>query len=50
MIPTLKLLRYELVNEQVPKDIAERIVNGSVQEASSLRPAAKCSSVPTSTT
>ncbi len=32
MIPTLKLLRYELDKEQVPKDIAERIVNESVQE------------------
>jgi imidazolonepropionase-like amidohydrolase len=32
MIPTLKLLRYELAKEQVPKDIAERIVNESVQE------------------
>jgi len=32
MIPTLKLLRYELAKEQVPKDFAERIVNESVQE------------------
>lgn len=32
MIPTLKLLRHELAKEQVPKEIAERIVNESVQE------------------
>jgi len=32
MVPTLKLLRYELAKEQVPKDIADRIVNESVQE------------------
>jgi imidazolonepropionase-like amidohydrolase len=32
LIPTLKLLRYELAKEQVPKEIAERIVNESVQE------------------
>ena len=32
MIPTLKLLRYELTKAQVPKDVAERILNESVQE------------------
>lgn len=32
MIPTLKLLRHELAKEQVPREIAERIVNQSVQE------------------
>ncbi|MGD9831240.1 MAG: amidohydrolase family protein [Piscinibacter sp.] len=32
LIPTLKLLRYELAKEQVPREIAERIVNESVQE------------------
>jgi len=32
MIPTLKLLRYELAKEQVPQAVAERIVNESVQE------------------
>jgi imidazolonepropionase-like amidohydrolase len=32
LIPTLKLLRYELAKEQVPREIAERILNESVQE------------------
>jgi imidazolonepropionase-like amidohydrolase len=32
MIPTLKLLRYELAKEQVPAPVAERIVQDSVQE------------------
>jgi imidazolonepropionase-like amidohydrolase len=32
MIPTLKLLRYELAKEQVPKDVSERILNESVRE------------------
>ncbi|RQP21890.1 amidohydrolase family protein [Piscinibacter terrae] len=32
MVPTLKLLRHELAKEQVPKEIAARIVNESVQE------------------
>lgn len=32
MIPTLKLLRFELAKEQVPPEVAERIVKESVQE------------------
>jgi len=32
MIPTLKLLPFELQKEQVPPDVAQRIVNESVQE------------------
>lgn len=32
MIPTLKLLPYELQKEQVPPEIAQRIVNESVRE------------------
>lgn len=32
LIPTLKLLRYELAKEQVPEEIAQRIVSDSVQE------------------
>ena len=32
MIPTLKLLRYELAKEQVPADVAERLVKDNVQE------------------
>jgi imidazolonepropionase-like amidohydrolase len=32
MIPTLKLLRFELAKEQVPPDVAERILGESVQE------------------
>jgi imidazolonepropionase-like amidohydrolase len=32
MIPTLELLRHELANERVPKEIAERIVDESVRE------------------
>jgi imidazolonepropionase-like amidohydrolase len=32
MVPTLKLLRYELAKEQVPAPVAERIVQDSVKE------------------
>jgi len=32
IVPTLKLLRYELAKEQVPKEVAECIVNETVQE------------------
>ena len=32
MIPTLKLLRYELAKEQVPQPIADRILEDSVRE------------------
>jgi imidazolonepropionase-like amidohydrolase len=32
MVPTLKLLRYELAKEQVPGDVAERILMDSVRE------------------
>lgn len=32
MVPTLKLLKYELAKEQVPRDVAERILLDNVQQ------------------